>query len=72
MDRPGIPLYLFFLVFIAIPCSFAILFGWLTYATITPLTFRCRRCDHEFRQSARKPFPSRCPSCGAVEWSLPE
>jgi hypothetical protein len=71
MDRPGIPLYLFFLVFVAVPCGFAILFGWLTFATMTPLTFRCCRCRHEFQQSARKRFPSHCPSCRARDWNLP-
>ena len=36
---------------------------------ITPLAFRCRRCNAEFRRRPYRAFPARCPACGADDWS---
>ena len=38
------------------------------FRKITPLSFRCRRCDTEFRRPPQRDYPRRCPGCGADDW----
>jgi hypothetical protein len=52
-----------------VPVSVAAFVGALAFRRMTPLVFRCRRCDHEFHRAAHRRFPAVCPRCGARDWN---
>lgn len=69
MDSPGIPLDLLILVMIGIPACVAVFFGLFAFRNMTPLVFKCRRCDHEFTRKPWRDFPTSCPGCRARDWN---
>lgn len=52
-----------------LPVGVVLALGALTFRRMTPLVFRCRRCDREFRRPAHRRFPAACPRCGAQDWN---
>jgi len=69
MDGPGIPLHLLLLVLVGVPICVAALLGWVASRGMTPLVFRCRRCEGEFRRAPFRAFPTACPRCGSHSWN---
>jgi rRNA maturation endonuclease Nob1 len=56
-------------VLFVIPIGVAAFAGWLTFRRMTPLVFRCQRCERDFEQAAHRRFPRVCPRCGARDWN---
>ena len=52
-----------------VPVGVAGFLGAIAFRWMTPLVFRCRRCDREFLQAAHRRFPAVCPRCGAGNWN---
>jgi len=52
-----------------IPVIVSLFAGAMTFRRLTPLVFRCQRCDREFRRPAHRRFPDSCPLCHARDWS---
>jgi hypothetical protein len=69
MDSPGIPLDLLVLVVIVIPVCIAVLIGTRAFQGMTPLVFRCLRCQREFLRKPYRSFPTACPRCHARDWN---
>jgi hypothetical protein len=69
VDDPfGIP-WLLIVGLALIPIAVAALLGFATFRHMTPLAFRCRRCQHHFTQPPHRAFPTSCPSCHAQDWN---
>lgn len=62
---PGVLL----LMLVVVPVLIAFFLGLFSFKGLTPLVFRCLRCDHRFRRAPHRPFPESCPSCGSPEWN---
>jgi Zn finger protein HypA/HybF involved in hydrogenase expression len=69
MDSTGIPFHLLVLAVVAIPVCLAVLIGMRVFQGMTPLAFRCRRCDREFLRRPHRRFPTACPLCRARDWN---
>jgi hypothetical protein len=69
MDGPGIPLHLLLIVLVVMPVCIAVALGWISSRGMTPLVFRCRRCEREFRRPPYRAFPTVCPLCGSRSWN---
>jgi rRNA maturation endonuclease Nob1 len=41
------------------------------FRSVTPLAFRCVKCEREFRRPPHHDFPDACPGCGARDWAHP-
>jgi hypothetical protein len=67
-DPFGIP-WLVIVVFAMIPIAVSALLGIAVFRGMTPLVFRCRRCDRDFTQPAHRPFPAVCALCRAPDWN---
>ncbi|HZJ67333.1 MAG TPA: hypothetical protein VFD36_27685 [Kofleriaceae bacterium] len=67
-DPTGTP-WLLVLAMIAIPIAVGAFLGAMTFRRMTPLVFRCRRCDREFHSPAHRSFPTACPRCRARDWN---
>jgi hypothetical protein len=68
----GDPLATPWLVVVAIvllPVCVIAFVGFATFRRLTPLVFRCRRCDREFLRPPHRRFPVACPHCHARDWS---
>jgi hypothetical protein len=64
----GVPSWIV-VVLIGIPIVVVLSFTALSFRNMTPLAFRCVRCDREFRRKPWKRFPARCPTCHADDWN---
>jgi len=69
MDSPGLPLDLLVLVLVVIPAGLAVLIGMRAFHGMTPLVFRCRRCEAAFLRKPHRRFPTSCPRCHARDWN---
>jgi len=69
MDSPGIPLGLLWLVVVVMPVCLAVLISMRAFYGMTPLVFRCRRCNREFFRKPHLRFPTACPRCHARDWN---
>lgn len=56
-------------VLVLVPIAVAGFVGAIAFRRMTPLIFRCRRCEREFRRAAHRRFPAVCPRCGARDWN---
>ena len=56
-------------VLIGIPVGVSAFAGAMAFRRMTPLVFRCRRCDREFQQAPHRRFPRACPRCRARGWN---
>jgi hypothetical protein len=56
---------------IAIPVVVVVFLGVVAGRKLSdePLSYRCLRCDREFRRRPHKRFPDACPLCHARDWS---
>jgi rubrerythrin len=54
---------------VVVPLVAALALTLLAFRGMTPLAFRCRRCNTEFRRQPHRDFPSACPACGARDWN---
>jgi Zn finger protein HypA/HybF involved in hydrogenase expression len=69
VDDPfGIP-WLVIVALALIPVAGSALFGIAAFRGMTPLVFRCRRCQRDFTQPAHRAFPTTCPHCRAQDWN---
>jgi hypothetical protein len=71
VEKAGLPLDILLLLVVVMPCCVALFFGLFAWRNPTPMLFRCRRCDGDFRAKPWKPFPDHCPFCRTREWNLP-
>ena len=69
MDSDGIPLDLLVLSLVVIPMCLAVLLGTRAFQGMTPLVFRCRRCNRDFLRKPHRRFPDTCPLCRATDWN---
>jgi hypothetical protein len=67
-DLLGIPWPLI-VALVMIPIVVSAFLGAITFRRMTPLVFRCRRCNREFRRAAHREFPAVCPLCQARDWN---
>jgi hypothetical protein len=68
-DATGIP-WLVILLMILCPVAVVVFLGVMTFRGMTPLVYRCRRCNQDFLRAPHRRFPAICPHCGARDWSL--
>lgn len=68
-DSFELPYGLLALMIIVVPLLLAAFFGLSAFRGLTPLVFRCRMCDEEFRRAPHLPFPEACPRCGSRDWN---
>ena len=54
---------------IAIPIAVGAFLGAMTFRRMTPLVFRCQRCNREFHRAVHRRFPAACPLCRANDWN---
>jgi hypothetical protein len=52
-----------------IPVVVSAFLGVMTFRRMTPLVFKCRRCNREFHRAAHRMFPAACPLCHARDWN---
>lgn len=57
------------IVLVLVPIAVAGFAGAIAFRRMTPLVFRCRRCEREFRRAAHRRFAAVCPRCGARDWN---
>jgi Zn finger protein HypA/HybF involved in hydrogenase expression len=57
------------IVLVLVPIGVAGFVGAIAFRRMTPLIFRCRWCEREFRRAAHRRFPAVCPGCGARDWN---
>ena len=65
----GVPYGLLAVMLIVVPLFLAVFLGLFAFSRMTPLVFRCRRCDREFRRAPHLAFPDLCPHCRARDWN---
>jgi Zn finger protein HypA/HybF involved in hydrogenase expression len=63
------PFHVFLLAVVVIPVCIAVLLGTRAFQGMTPLVFRCRRCNGEFRRRPHRRFPVACPRCRSRHWN---
>jgi hypothetical protein len=54
---------------VIIPVALGLALNRSAFKGMTPLAFRCRRCDREFRRLPQRGFPRSCPHCRARDWN---
>lgn len=52
-----------------LPLSVVVFVGAMAFRRMTPLIFRCGRCERHFEQAVHRRFPVVCPRCGARDWN---
>jgi hypothetical protein len=67
-DPTATPWWVVVVLFL-VPCGVAAFAGAIAFRRMTPLIFRCRRCDRDFRRAPHRRFPAACPLCGARDWN---
>ena len=67
-DPVGTPWWVVIAILLLPVCVVALV-GALAFRRMTPLVFRCRRCDREFHQPPFRRFPAACPHCHARDWN---
>jgi hypothetical protein len=69
VDDPfGIP-WQIIVVLALIPIGVSALLGIAAFRHMTPLVFRCRRCQRDFTRAPHRGFPTACPHCRAQDWN---
>ena len=56
-------------VLFLLPVCIAVFLGVMAFRRMTPLVYRCRRCDRDFCRAAHRKFPTACPRCQARDWN---
>jgi len=67
-DPTATPWWVVIVLFL-VPLGVTVFVGAIAFRWMTPLVFRCRRCDREFLRAAHRRFPAVCPRCGARDWN---
>ncbi len=67
-DPTATPWWVVVVLFL-VPCGVAAFASAIAFRRMTPLIFRCRRCDRDFRRAPHRRFPAACPLCGARDWN---
>jgi Zn finger protein HypA/HybF involved in hydrogenase expression len=67
-ELTGTP-WLVVVVMVSIPIVVSAFLGAMTFRRMTPLVFRCRRCNRDFQRAAHRAFPAACPLCRARDWN---
>lgn len=69
MRDPTATPWLVVIALFLLPIGVVAFVGAMAFRRMTPLLFRCRRCDRDFQRAAYRSFPARCPLCGARDWN---
>lgn len=67
-DPTAVP-WLVKITIVVIPVAVVALVGTMAFRRITPLVYRCRRCERDFQRAAHRAFPAACPHCHARDWN---
>ena len=68
-DPFALPAGTLVVMLLVVPLLICLLLGLFAFGRVTPLVFRCRRCDRTFRQPPHRAFPRACPHCGDADWN---